>query len=486
MFRIKDQFAKLQNPYTFGVPVQGKDNFFGREKELQLIFDTLENVPRGQKQDLVVMGPRRIGKSSLLYRLVDLLTPRKDFVSVYIDVQSIKPRTTRLLFFEVMQKIEDGYSKKGIWSRHLPSFVTLKPDNIPVDLEFYTFKKDMIRLNEVIVSQNLPRLVLMFDEVELLIEFGGADILSWFRGLIQSMLYIIFVVSGAEQLYSLTQDYGSPFYNIFKTIELHPLTPRAARKLIEEPANQIGMQIPSTEVDKILRYAGNSPYFIQGMAHYLVETLNRQKRYEVYPEDVAEVIKQSVEYLSPQFAYVWGGASQVQRIILYALAKKGHPRTAEALIAGLPQLKSIIQSRQQQQETFDNLVQQQILKLDNNLYWFVVLLFVDWILAKVDDENIINLATESEVIHIRRGYNIRAIRQLLTLAFSDEELRGIVFDYPEFRPVYEQLSHDTGKSRVIQYLIEYAERKELLDQLLDSIKKQNPKQYATFENDLYQ
>ena len=80
-----DTFVKLKNPYTFGVPVRGEGKFFGREAELSLIFDTLENVPRGQKQDLVVLGPRRIGKSSLLYRLVDLLTQRANFVPVYID-----------------------------------------------------------------------------------------------------------------------------------------------------------------------------------------------------------------------------------------------------------------------------------------------------------------------------------------------------------------------------------------------------------------
>ena len=82
-----DPFVKMKNPYTFGVPVRG-ENFFGRKEELQVILDTLENVPRGQKQDLAILGPRRIGKSSLLYRLVDLLTPHREFVPVYVDLQN--------------------------------------------------------------------------------------------------------------------------------------------------------------------------------------------------------------------------------------------------------------------------------------------------------------------------------------------------------------------------------------------------------------
>ncbi len=96
-----DTFVKLKNPYTFGVPVRGEGRFFGREEELQRIFDTLKNVPRGQKQDIAVLGPRRIGKSSLLYRLVDLLESTEDFVPIYIDVQNIKPRKVYLLFYKI-------------------------------------------------------------------------------------------------------------------------------------------------------------------------------------------------------------------------------------------------------------------------------------------------------------------------------------------------------------------------------------------------
>jgi AAA+ ATPase superfamily predicted ATPase len=480
-----NMFVKLKNPYTFGVPVRGKDNFFGREEELQLIFDTLENVPRGQKQDMVILGPRRIGKSSLLYRLVDLLMPSEDFVPVYVDVQNIKPRKIRVLFLKILQSIKEGYKKKNLLTE-LPSFETLEVSEIPADLEFLTFDEDMSRLNEAIQLQNLPRLILLFDEVELLIEFGGKDTLDWFRSLIQSMLYTIFVVAGSEQLYSLTQDYGSPFYNIFKTVELYPLTSNAAKKLVLTPAAEIGMEIAPGEVDKILRYAGNNAYFIQGICHYLVELLNSQKRYQPYSQDVDDVIAHSVEHLSAQFAYIWGGVSQVQRAILYALAKKGQAQTAELLLAKLPHLAPLLNSKQAQQDTFDDLRQQQILKLESGQrYWFMVLLFVNWILSNVNDEEVLKLATEAEVVQIRQEYNIGAIRKLLTRAFSDEELTQFCYDTPTLRPVYEQFSSGMGKSLKIQILIEYVERKSLMADLLAQMKEINPSQYETFEKDLY-
>jgi AAA+ ATPase superfamily predicted ATPase len=469
-------FVKLKNPYTFGVPVRGKDKFFGREEELELIFNTLENIPRGQKQDLVVLGPRRIGKSSLLYRLVDLLMEsNRDFVPVYIDVQSILPREIPILFVKILKEIKKGYWKKnGI---KLPDFETLQSSNVPNVLEFLTFNEDMALLNNSIATEDLPRLVLMFDEVELLLDFGEAKILEWLRSLIQVMGYSIFVVAGSDRLYSLTQDYGSPFYNIFKTIELFPLAPDAARQLIEKPANEIGLEISSSEVDKILEYAGNNPYFIQGIAHYLIEELNRQQRYQAYSQDVDKVIIKCTKYLSPQFNYFWNIVSQPQRIILYALAKIGQSQTANELISRLPSVKTFLPSKEEQLNTFDSLIQQQILKKERgNRYWFVVLLFVDWILSSVDDEEIIELAKS---LRSGEAQDTSAIRRFLTLAFSDTELQEFTFD--TFNSVFSELSPGMSKGQIIERLVDYAMRYNQLDILVTKAKVLHPQQHEVFE-----
>lgn len=381
----------MMNPYTFGIPVQRKDRFFGREEELALIKNTLGNVPRGEKQDIAVLGPRRIGKSSLLYRLQQLLASSSHFVPVYLDVQHIEPQKSSALFFEILEDCREGFAQKTP-PVMLPEFGTLASSDIPEDLRFYVFKKDMERLNRFIAAHDLPRLVLMLDEAELLQVFGGPDTLGWFRGLIQSMTYIIFVVAGSERLYSLTQDYGSPFYNIFKPVELRQLSDTAAKKLVQVPAARIGMVITDAETEKILRYAGNSPYLIQGICHYLVELLNRRERRRVCPEDVDEVIIHSVEHFSGQFSYVWGGVSQVQRIILYTLAKRGRPQDSHYLVSAVPRVRKLLKSEAERQDVFDDLIRLQVLEVtDSNRYWFVATLFADWILERVDDKEIIQL-----------------------------------------------------------------------------------------------
>lgn len=75
------------------------------------------------------------------------------------------------------------------------------------------------------------------------------------------------------------------------------------------------------------------------------------------------------------------------------------------------------------------------------------------------------------------GFNLRNIRRLLIDGFGDAELRRLCFDEDDFRPVYEQLSTEMGKDRVIDKLIEYADRKELISELLALLKERNPARY---------
>ena len=56
-------FEMMTNPYVFGVPVTAHREFFGRRGELGML---LSHVADRGPQSVVIRGPRRVGKSSLL------------------------------------------------------------------------------------------------------------------------------------------------------------------------------------------------------------------------------------------------------------------------------------------------------------------------------------------------------------------------------------------------------------------------------------
>lgn len=85
--------------------------------------------------------------------------------------------------------------------------------------------------------------------------------------------------------------------------------------------------------------------------------------------------------------------------------------------------------------------------------------------------------------YISRGtnYHLSNIRALLTSGFTPDELRRFCYDTPEFRAVYDELAGETGKAKIIDLLLEHAERKGHLDLLLAWAKTESPTQYAAHE-----
>lgn len=77
-------------------------------------------------------------------------------------------------------------------------------------------------------------------------------------------------------------------------------------------------------------------------------------------------------------------------------------------------------------------------------------------------------------------YNLQKIRLLLTEGFTDTELRRLCYDRPDFRSVHNSLASNTGKDEIVDKLIGYADRQQLLDALLLLAKEQNPAKYADY------
>jgi hypothetical protein len=70
------------------------------------------------------------------------------------------------------------------------------------------------------------------------------------------------------------------------------------------------------------------------------------------------------------------------------------------------------------------------------------------------------------------------VRQLVTDAFSDEELTTLCYDH--FPPVYEAFGEGMTKTAKIQLLVEHCVRQVELDRLLALVRQRNPNQYDRF------
>jgi tetratricopeptide (TPR) repeat protein len=79
-------------------------------------------------------------------------------------------------------------------------------------------------------------------------------------------------------------------------------------------------------------------------------------------------------------------------------------------------------------------------------------------------------------------YNMAAIRELVTAALGRDELRALCSDY--FSEVYEELTDGQTKTAQVLLLVNYARRQGRLDELLQLVRVENPRQYEAFKDRL--
>jgi serine/threonine protein kinase len=237
-------------PFVAGPPIIAPRQFFGRERELKRIFGLWQRFPL---QHVALVGPKRSGKTSLLHYLKnitqaepaelrpgqrgDWLPHPERFQWVFIDFQDVRmTRRERLL-------------------RHILSSLDM-PVPSPCDLD--TFMD--------VFSQHLQRpTVILMDEIGAGLASPELDQSFWYslRSLVSHHTagHLAFVLTSHSSPAQLAQDRGkpSPFFNIFQSLELGPLTGAEARELIASSPQSF----PPADVDWILEQSRRWPCLLQ-------------------------------------------------------------------------------------------------------------------------------------------------------------------------------------------------------------------------------
>lgn len=263
--RQREALARSFNPYISGEPIREPDMFFGREELLQRIFNALH------QNSIMIHGERRMGKTTLLYQLADLLHQADDpewvFVPVYVDLEGTPEER---FFYQLMDAI----------CNTLQSFLKQQTVHLRVSTaapEKYTdrdFTADLRELLERLKDMTAPRklrMILLMDEMDVISNYNTL-VQQQFRRILMSSLATNLgaVVAGVH----ISKDWDrleSPWYNLFNEISLEPFTPEEARSLLIEPVRGIYEWEPAA-VEFVIRQAAGRPHRLQ---QYALEAVNR-------------------------------------------------------------------------------------------------------------------------------------------------------------------------------------------------------------------
>ena len=269
----------FHNPYIAGPPITDPKMFFGREQILQKIINTLHN------NHIMITGPRRIGKTTLLHQLNNRLTTLNDpafsFIPIMVDVQGTPEQA---FFHTVMDDIVTALPE------YLPRRARPALDFDPSNPKYNSrvFGKDLGKIIKAL-QQNSPgktvKMILLMDEM---------DVMNSYDQRVQSQLRSIFqkpfarnlsVVVAGTDLRQQWERYESPFYNMFTPLTLKPFSLEEARQLILKPVAGI-YRYDDEAVTKILEVTGRHPFRLQQLCREIIQRIAEKKRKRITLADV--------------------------------------------------------------------------------------------------------------------------------------------------------------------------------------------------------
>lgn len=282
----------ITNPFVVGRPLTGVSSslYVGRE-DLFTWFDENLSVA-GQPNALLLHGPRRIGKTSTLYQLVegDRGRPLREnrtrrLFPAYIDLQRYAGRPTdewlRRLARDVCRRVNTSNLERST------------PDSaVPGETAFAAFDRCLDRLEETLPDDGL--ILLAIDELEEIragIEAGALEpeVLAYLRSQIQHRARIVFLLCGSA---ALLEPFWSPLTNLTARHEVPPLDIDQTITLIRRPVDGL-LTIVDEAIAGIWEYTQGHPFLIQTICHRLVSLANRRReRCSIAAEDVDKIVVQ--------------------------------------------------------------------------------------------------------------------------------------------------------------------------------------------------
>ena len=256
----------IDNPFYHRGAIRRPEEFYGREAEISQILGLLRN---GQSVSLI--GPRRIGKSSLLLHLArpqvrtahSLGSPTALFVP--IDCQEFGGSPPEEVYEALLSELLDRADATGL--------------EIQAGERFGTYRALDRVLNQIYRQQ--ISVVVLLDEFELLA--ANERLTPYFfarlRGL-TTKYGLAYLTASQRPLFDITADeeiLSSPFFNIFVTLPLGLYTEEEAHGMLADRLQGTGVEFSSALCDHLLYLAGPHPFFLHIAGYHAFQALIQEK-----------------------------------------------------------------------------------------------------------------------------------------------------------------------------------------------------------------
>ena len=360
-------------PYVTGTPLKESSVFVGRQD----VFDFVKENLLGAHQNNVIIlhGQRRTGKTSVLYRLGEVL--RQTHIAVLIDMQGKPARGEADFLFSIADDIVYALEKENI--------NVVLPDRKAFDEspEFFFSSRFIRGLHEHLGKRNLLLLFDEFEELQRRVDDKklSPEIFLFLRNLMQHEEKLDFIFSGTHKLEELGSGYWSALFNIAMYKQITFLSTAEVRRLITEPVAQYNLEYDPLAIENIITLTAGHPYFTQLLLHEVVVYHNETKRSYITAADIEQAVWRVMERGEAHFKYIWTESSETQQKMMRLLAEGLVGKHALALsdMSNLNERLCGCEMDDNDIAELTHLAERDILSRNGKLYRFTVPLIEKWV-----------------------------------------------------------------------------------------------------------
>lgn len=291
-----------------GPPVRGAD-LFGRDSFIDLVWEKLDST------HILLAAPRRFGKTSIMYRLID--EPRNGSKVVHADLEHLRHPSELITELTAQLAKDDRFSKALSGLSYLPKAGWAAFRKTVEEVEIHKFK---VKLKEQVrphwresgeelferIQKSEERLLFILDELPMMIDAmartddGREDaiaMLRWFRALRVSPQCenVRFAIAGSIGIGHVLNQLGEvASINDIEQLRLDPFPRKVAAELIDRLAKSQRIEISAGSRKRMLDLIGTFvPYFIQVLFSEVVKAhkIDHQK---ITPKRVGKIYRDKV------------------------------------------------------------------------------------------------------------------------------------------------------------------------------------------------
>ena len=336
------------NPYIVGNPIRSEKMFYGREDDFRYIRTKLESANQGVV--IVFCGDRRVGKSSILYQVLNGRLGER-FIPVFVDMQEMVITSDAEFFSRVSRLMLDAIAKadhksltrakpvlsEGVMTTGGGAVIAasgtprIEPSSPRLQLEAPRFDGRnpypvfIDFFDEVLKSTRDRTLLILIDEYELMeakVDEGklSPDLFTFLAGMMDNKERLAFIFTGSRRLEERDKKYWRELLrrSLFRKVGF--LTERDTFRLITEPVE--GRVIYGRGVgEAIYRLTAGQAFYTQVICQNMVDYMNEHRQNWITTSGLEQVIADIIDNPLPQMIYTWDALSDDEKLVLSLLAQ---------------------------------------------------------------------------------------------------------------------------------------------------------------------